>query len=254
MVDVRVPADSAKPSDFATNRLLMTFPPGLRDQLVESARLVSLEEGEIVIEHGEDISRSLFPLGNCAISLSAEIEGGRSIEVTSVGNEGAIGGIVSCGRSPAFARAIVLMPGKALSLPMEVIEQVKATSGHLRNLFCRYSDYLLAQIMQSAACNSFHSIEQRTARWLLTAQDRAGDRLVLTQETLARLLGVQRTTINAVVRQLQDEGQVSVRRGAIEIVSREGLRSRACSCYDSMETHFGDILGESGTGGSEGCN
>ena len=251
MADVPMSANRPSPSDFATNRLLATFPAELRDQLVESARLISLEEGEVVIEHGEDISRSLFPLGNCAISLSAQLEGGRSIEVTSVGNEGAIGGIVSCGRSPAFARAVVLMPGKALSLPMEVIEQVKATSGHMRNLFCRYSDYLLAQIMQSAACNSFHSIEQRTARWLLTAQDRAGDRLVLTQETLARLLGVQRTTINAVVRQLQDEKQVSVRRGAIEILSREGLHRRACSCHDSIERHFGDIIGDSGTGRSD---
>ena len=254
MADVPMPANRPKPGDFATNRLLATFPAELRDLLVESAQLINLEEGEVVIEQGEDISRSLFPLANCAISLSAQLEGGRSIEVTSVGNEGALGGIVSCGHSPAFARAVVLIPGKALSLPMEMVEQVKATSGHLRNLFCRYSDYLLAQIMQSAACNSFHSIEQRTARWLLTAQDRAGDRLVLTQEALARLLGVQRTTINAVVRELQDEKQVSVRRGAIEILNRDGLHSRACSCYDSIESHFGDIIGNSGNGGSKGCD
>lgn len=254
MADLALPASRPTPGDYATNRLLATFPPALRDQLLDSARIVNLEEGEVVIEHGEEISRSLFPLGTCAISLSAQLEGGRSIEVTSVGNEGALGGIVSCGRSPAFARAVVLIPGKALSLPMEVVEQVKATSGHMRNLFCRYSDYLLSQIMQSAACNSFHSIEQRTARWLLTAQDRAGDRLVLTQETLARLLGVQRTTINAVVRELQDEKQVAVRRGAIEILSRDGLHRRACSCYDSIERHFGDIIGDSGNGGSKGCD
>ena len=248
-----MPANRPKPVDFASNRLLATFPPELRDQLLESARLVSLDEGEVVIEHGEDVSRSLLPLGTCAISLNAQLEGGRSI-VTSVGNEGALGGIVSWGHSPAFARAVVLIPGKALSLPMEVVEQVKANSGHLRNLFCRYSDYPLAQIMQSAACNSFHSIEQRTARWLLTAQDRAGDRLVLTQETLARLLGVQRTTINAVVRDLQDENLVSVRRGAIEILSRVGLHRRACSCYDSIDRHFGDVIGDSGNGGSKGCD
>ena len=254
MADVAMPANRPKPADFASNRLLATFPPELRDQLLESARLVSLDKGEVVIEHGEDVSRSLFPLGTCAISLNAQLEGGRSIEVTSVGNEGALGGIVSCGRSPAFARAVVLIPGKALSLPMEVVEQVKANSGHLRNLFCRYADYLLAQIMQSAACNSFHSIEQRTARWLLTAHDRAGDRLVLTQETLARLLGVQRTTINAVVRELQEEKQVSVRRGAIEILSRVGLHRRACSCYDSIDRHFGDVIGDSGNGGSKGCD
>ena len=254
MADISSPADAASPTDFIDNRLLATFPAALRDQLLQSARLISLDDGDVVIEHGEDVSRSLFPLGRCAISLSAQLEGGRSIEVTSIGSEGAIGGIVSCGHSPAFARGLVLMPGKALAVPMEVIEQVKASSGHLRNLFCRYADYLLAQIMQSSACNAFHGIEQRTARWLLTAQDRAGDRLELTQEMLARLLGVQRTTINAVIGQLQDEKQVTVRRGAIEITDRAGLLRRACSCYDSIQKHFGDIIGASGSGGSEGCD
>ena len=244
----------ATSADFDANRLLATFSPDLRDRLLESAQLIDLDEGDIVIEHGEDVARSLFPLGSCVISLSAQLEGGRSIEVSSVGREGAIGGIVSCGRSPAFARAAVLIPGKALALPMGVVEEVKARSGHLRNIFCRYSDYLLAQIMQSAACNSFHSIEQRTARWLLTAQDRAGDRLALTQEVLSRLLGVQRTTINAVIGQLQDEKQVVVRRGAVEIVSREGLLRRACNCYDSVERHFGGIIGPTGNGGSDGCD
>lgn len=247
-------SNSAVSAAFASNRLLSTFPQALRDELAGSAKLIDLSEGEVVIEHGEDVSRSLFPLGTCVISIAAQLEGGRSIEVGSVGREGAIGGIVSCGRSPAFARALVLVPGKALAVPMEIIEQAKLRFGHLRNIFCRYSDFLLAQIMQSAACNSFHGIEQRTARWLLTAQDRAGDQLVLTQETLARLLGVQRTTINAVIGQLQDERQVAVRRGAIEILSRDGLLRRSCSCYDSVEKHFGDIIGPSGTGGSEGCD
>ena len=218
MADVSLPASAASASDFDSNRLLATFPSALRTELLESAKLITLDEGDIVIEHGEDVARSLFPLGSCVISLSAQLEGGRSIEVSSVGREGAIGGIVSCGRSSAFARAIVLIPGKALALPMDVVEQAKAGSGHLRNIFCRYSDYLLAEIMQSAACNSFHSIEQRTARWLLTAQDRAGDRLQLTQEVL------------------------------------DGLRRRACSCYDSLEKHFGGIIGPTGTGGSVGCD
>jgi hypothetical protein len=120
------------------------------------------------------------------ISMIIDLEDGRSVEVASIGKEGAVGGIVSCGHVPAFARAEATVGGPAARVPMRVIEQAKASSGHLRNLFCRYSDYLLAQIMQSVACNSFHSIEQRAARWLLTAQDRAGDRLELTQEALGR--------------------------------------------------------------------
>jgi len=130
----------------------------------------------------------------------------------------------------------------------KVIEEAKGNSAHLRNLFCRYSDYLLAQIMQTVACNSFHPIEARAARWLLTAHDRGGNRLELTQESLAGLLGVQRTTVNAVARELQDEGLITTRRGIIEVHDRAGLEHRSCECYDRVELFFGDIVGEEGTG------
>ena len=89
---------------------------------------------------------------------------------------------------------------------MAALEDAKRRSPFINNLFCRFSDYLLSQVMQSAACTAFHSIPERAARWLLHAQDRAGDRIELTQEALAGLLGVQRTTVNAVLRSLQDEG------------------------------------------------
>ena len=102
-----------------------------------------------------------------------------AIEVASIGNEGAVGGIVSCGEAPAFARAQVQIEGQALEVSLETLEQAKKQSGHIRNLFCRFSDYLLSQVMRSVACNSFHSIDQRAAGWLLTAQDRAGDRITV---------------------------------------------------------------------------
>ena len=124
------------------------------------------------------------------ISMIVELEDGRSVEVASIGKEGAVGGIVSCGHAPAFSRAEAMVAGPALRVPMTIVEEAKTRSGHLRNLFCRYSDYLLAQIMQTVACNSFHSIEARAARWLLTAHDRTGHHLELTQEALAGLLGV----------------------------------------------------------------
>ena len=149
------------------------------------------------------------------ISMIIDLSDGRSVEVASIGKEGAVGGIVSCGHAPAFAHSEVIVAGPALRVPMTILEEAKARSGHIRNLFCRFSDYLLAQVMQSVACNAFHSIESRAARWLLTAQDRAGSRLELTQEALAGLLGAQRTTVNAVSRILQDEGLISSRRGLI---------------------------------------
>ena len=248
------PPSGIEAADFAGNRLLATFPDDLRNRIVDGAEAIWLEQGSSVFQRGEAITRSIFPLGSTTVSLNAEIEGGRSIEAASIGNEGAIGGIVSCGNAPAFSRADVISPGRALAVPMAYLEEAKAQSGHLRNLFCRYSDYLLAQVMQSVACSAFHPIEARAARWLLTAQDRAGPKLQLTQDALARMLGVQRTTINAVARPLQDEGLVRVRRGAIEILSREGLMARSCSCHDAVERFFGSMIGDTGTGSSEGCD
>ena len=148
------------------------------------------------------------------------------------------------------------MPGAAYRVPMKELEDAKSSSPFIANLFCRFSDYLLAQVMQSAACNAFHSIQERAARWLLHAQDRAGDRIDLTQEAFAGLLGVQRTTVNAVVRELAADGLVETGRGNIRVVDRAGLRHRSCECYGLLEEHFGAVIGESGSGAKDapGCD
>ncbi|HXG81079.1 MAG TPA: Crp/Fnr family transcriptional regulator [Sphingomicrobium sp.] len=233
---------------FAGNRLLSTFPPDLRQQLDGRAQMVELDIGARVLRRGVDVAHALFPFGATMVSMVVDLDDGRSVEVASIGREGAVGGIVSCGNIPAFTRAEVIVAGPAARVPMDAIEEAKGRSAHLRNLFCRYSDYLLAQIMQTVACNSFHPIEARAARWLLTAHDRGGNRLQLTQESLAGLLGVQRTTVNAVARELQDEGLITTRRGIIEVHDRAGLERRSCECYNRVERFFGDILGPKGTG------
>jgi CRP-like cAMP-binding protein len=233
---------------FAGNRLLSTFPAEARALIEPAGEVVELQLGSTVHKRGSDVESTFFPFGPAMISLVIDMSKGRSIEVASIGHEGAVGGIVSCGHAPAFTRSEVLVPGHALRVEMKALEDAKMRSGHIRNLFCRFSDYLLSQVMQSVACNAFHPIEQRAARWLLTAQDRAGSRIELTQEALAGLLGVQRTTVNAVVRVLQDEGLIGSRRGAIQILDTVGLRRRACECYQAIESHFADIIGTSGSG------
>jgi CRP-like cAMP-binding protein len=228
---------------FAGNRLLSTFPAEARALIEPFGEIVQLDLGKTIHARGSDVESTFFPFGTTMVSLVVDASGGRSIEVASIGHEGAVGGIVSCGHAPAFARAEVLVPGPALRVGMKALEDAKMRSGHIRNLFCRFSDYLLALVMQSVACNSFHTIEQRAARWLLTAQDRAGSRIELTQEALAGLLGVQRTTVNAIVRVLQDEGLITTRRGAIQVVDRVGLKRRSCECYEVIERHFGAVIG-----------
>ena len=242
--DELIQADEA----FFGNRLLSTFSPEARALVEPYGELVELDPGEVVLTRGEQVRSSLFPAGPTMVTMSVELSGGRSVEVASVGREGAVGGIVSCGHAPAFSRSEVLVGGPAFRVPMKALEEAKNRSPFIANLFCRFSDYLLSQVMQSAACNAFHSIPERAARWLLQAQDRAGDRIELTQEAFAGLLGVQRTTVNAVVRQLQDEGLIAIGRGRIRVADRAGLKRRSCECYQSLEEHFGAVIGTTGRG------
>lgn len=240
-------------SAFAGNLLLATFSPADRGLVEPSGEIVELAVGEQIQRRGKDVEWTYFPFGTTMVSLVVELHDGRSVQVASIGREGAVGGIVSCGHAPAFADAKVMVSGPALRASLTALEEVKNRSSFVGNIFCRFADYLLAEVMQSAACSTFHSIQQRAARWLLTAQDRAGDRIELTQEALADLLGVQRTTVNAVVGSLQELGLIAARRGRVIVVDRAGLKRHSCECYEIVEQHFGAVIGPSGSGGSAGC-
>jgi CRP-like cAMP-binding protein len=238
---------------FAGNRLLSTFAAEARALIEPFAEMVQLEVGDSVLRRGDHVNASLFPVRQTMVSMSVELSDGRSIEVASIGREGAVGGIVSCGHAPAFSHAVVLVGGPAYRVGMEALEEAKRRSTFINNLFCRFADYLLAQVMQSVGCNAFHPITERAAGWLLHAQDRAGDRIELTQEAFAGLLGVQRTTVNAVIRTLQDEGLITTGRGVVRVTDRAGLKRRACECHGTLERHFGAVIGVSGSGGAAGC-
>lgn len=233
---------------FAGNRLLSTFSREARALIEPFGEMIELDSGDVVLTTGEQVESSIFPVGSTMISLTVELDGGRSAEVASIGREGAVGGIVSCGHAPAYSRAQVLVPGRGFQVPMKALEDAKSRSPFIGNLFCRFSDYLLAEVMQSVVCNAFHSIPERAARWLLHAQDRAGDRIELTQEAFAGLLGVQRTTVNAVIQTLQNEGLIATGRGVVRVTDRVGLKRRACECYERLEDHFGAVIGTSGHG------
>src|SRR6476469_10035736 len=210
--------------------------------------MLDLRSGEVVLTRGEQVRASVFPVGPTMISLTVELSSGRTAEVASIGREGAVGGIVSCGHAPAFSRAEVLVPGPAYRVSMDALEDAKSRSPFISNLFCRFSDYLLSQVMQSVACNAYHSISERAARWLLHAQDRSGDRIELTQQAMADLLGVQRTTVNAVLQSLEQEGLIATGRAVIQVTDRAGLQRRSCECYDKLESHFAAVIGATGHG------
>src|SRR6476660_2251650 len=202
---------------FAGNRLLSTFSGEARALIEPFSEVIELAPEQTVLTCGGQVSSSLFPFGPAMVSLVVDLSGGRSVEVASIGREGAVGGIVSCGHAPAFSRAEVLVGGLAFKVPMRSLEEAKSRSPFISNLFCRFSDYLLSQVMQSAACNAYHSIPERAARWLLPAQDRTGDRIELTQEAFAGLLGGQRPTLNAGVQQMSAEGLITTGRVNVRV-------------------------------------
>jgi CRP-like cAMP-binding protein len=228
---------------FASNRLLATLGPAERALLEPYAEIVRLTRGETLICAGDEVSTTYFPLAGSMIAMMVELRDGRPVNVATIGKEGALGGIVSCGSMPAFATSSVQMPGEALKVSTRDVEHLKSRSSHVRDLFCRYADALLAQIMQSVACNTFHPLQARCCRWLLSAHDRvAGEHLPLTQEGLAAMLGVQRTTVTSVARHLQEQGVVSYRRGIVTIRDRSALQRLSCECYSEVEQHFGSVL------------
>jgi CRP-like cAMP-binding protein len=248
VADVTIDERTQVEDTFAGNHLLSTLSAEARALIEPFGSIVQLETGEVVLNRGDEVHASLFPLDPALISLAVEISDGRSVEAALIGLRGAVGGIISCGQAPAFTSASVLVGGPALRVPMQTLEDAKRRSPFIANLFCRFSDYLLSQVMQSVACNAFHSIPERAARWLLQAQDRTGDRIELTQEALAGLLGVQRTTVNAVIQSLQGEGLIETSRGVVRVTDRAGLKRHACECYQRLEDHFAAVIGRSGKG------
>ncbi|WP_245524194.1 Crp/Fnr family transcriptional regulator [Methylobacterium nonmethylotrophicum] len=200
--------------------------------------------GAVLFRAGEDVSYVTFPLHQTAVTLVSRMRDGRMVETATVGHEGAIGGVVSHGYLPAFSEAVVQVSGPVLRLDAERLTQAKLASPSLRDLFVRYADCLLAQVLQSVACNAVHPIEERCLRWLLTFQDRLGTPVLpVTQEMLAEMLGVRRTYLTGVLGSLQRRGLISVRRGQITILDRPKAEQSACECYGKVRHHFRTVLG-----------
>ena len=211
----------------------------LQPQLVEWEG----KRGTVLYEPGDSVEWVYFPCGASIVSFLVVLEDGQAVETALVGREGAVGGIVSQGHLPAYARAQVQFGGRFLRMRSADLEQAKMRSLTLRHLFARYADCVMAQIFQAVACNAAHTIEQRTARWLKSAMDRTGDHEVpLTQEQLAEMLGVGRSYISRILQQLKKRGFLTSQRGRMQVTDLVALEGLACGCNSSVLTHFEDVL------------
>lgn len=199
---------------------------------------------ELLYNPGDDVQVVHFPCGPSLATFLVPNEDGRDVETILVGREGAVGGIVSEGFLPAYTRICVKFGGPFAHIHVGKLDTAKQRSASLRNIFARYADCMLAQIFQSTACNAIHSIEQRTAKWILAAMERTGDEtsVPLTHEQLATLLGVGRSYASRVLQSFKAEGVLETRRGSILVRNRDGLRLRACLCNDAVKMHFEEVL------------
>jgi DNA-binding transcriptional regulator YhcF (GntR family) len=202
------------------------------------------EANALLYNPGDNVEIVHFPCGPSLASYLVANEDGRDVETILVGREGAVGGIVSQGFLPAYTRIMVKFGGPFVRLAIGRLDAAKAKSKTLCNVFARYADCMLAQIFQSTACNAIHSIEQRTAKWIVSAMERTdGDNAVpLTHEQLATLLGVGRSYTSRVIQTFKAEGILETRRGSILVRDPDALKERACLCNESVKNHFEEVL------------
>ncbi|HEV2503640.1 MAG TPA: Crp/Fnr family transcriptional regulator [Mesorhizobium sp.] len=201
------------------------------------------QAGTVLHEPGQTLAHAYFPCETSLVSYLVILDDGQGIETALIGREGAVGGIVSQGDLPTFARAEVQLGGIFLRVRLDDLEGAKSRSMTLRNMFTRYADCLLAQLLQSVACNATHTIEQRTAGWLIAAYERTGSlNVTLTQEQLASMLGVGRSYLSRVFRDLKQAGAIETHRGRTTIHDIDRLRALACECNAAVNHHFDEVL------------
>lgn len=199
--------------------------------------------GDVIYDPGDMVRHAYFPCRSSTISYSVLLDDGRAITTAMIGREGAIGGIVSQGKLPAYARAEVQFAGPFLRVDLVRLEEAKARSLTLQHLFDRYADCLMAQVFQAVSCNAAHTIEQRVARWLCAAMDRIGSpEIPLTHEQLATMLGVGRSYISRVIGSLKARKIVATLRGGMVITDPAQLEHVACTCNASVRRHFHEVL------------
>jgi Crp-like helix-turn-helix domain len=231
-------------ADLLGNGLLAKLREDDCKRLAPLMMRIDLQAKAILQRAGEDVVDTWFPCDSAAAAFTVWMDDANpTVEVALVGSEGAVGGIVSNGNVPAFATCHVQAAGRFLRIKTVALEQCKLDSISLRHWFSRYSDCLLAQIFQTAACNATHTIVQRTAKWLLAGLARTNSvKLEMTQDQLAELLAVGRTYVARVVGQLREEGVLETRRGIFIVKDEAALRQKACRCTTAIENHFDSVL------------
>jgi CRP-like cAMP-binding protein len=199
---------------------------------------VKLELGDLLYAPADPVTFVCWVETGLLSIVASSLEG-QSVETSMIGREGASGLVEACGQGSSYLTVLVQVEGRGWRAPASVCRDLAEQSGAFRRVVWNYAEIMLAEARQSVVCQAMHSVEGRCARWLLETRDRSGvgDRLPLTQEYLAAMLGVQRTTVNPIAGALQRRGLIQYSRGRIDVVDSEGLEQAACDCRRSLTEH-----------------
>ena len=213
------------------NQLIDGLTPEERARIVPHLQVMPLTLGKVLYEPGGTLRHVFFPIDSI-VSLLYVLENGASAEISVVGNEGLIGIALFMGGETTPSRAIVQSAGTAYRLPAQLFKDEFHRSGPMQLQLLRYTQALITQMAQTAVCNRHHSVDQQLCRWLLLSLDRlATNRLTMTQELIADMLGVRREGVTEAAGKLQKLGVISYRRGEITVLNRPELERLCCECY-----------------------
>ena len=224
------------------NRLLEAF--GEPALAVLSSHLIEtpLSLDRVLGEAGDAVDSVYFPSSG-VVSMITVLDDGRAVESLTVGREGAVGLLPALGDPAWSTRALVQIAGTAWRVTSQHLRNATRAQPAILDVAIRYAQATEANLYQSAACNASHPIEARLCRWLLTCEDRVGDHVLpLTQDYLAMMLGVQRTSVTAAAQAIQRRGLMEYDRGRITILDRAGMERAACGCYRATEDTYAALL------------
>jgi CRP-like cAMP-binding protein len=229
-------------SIHSSNHMLAALTATDRDALLPHLKVVELPQEMVLFDAGDPIKAVYFPhIG--IVSLVVDLSSGDMIEAAMVGQDGVVGGSAALNGGLSLNKAVVQLAGRASVGDVEHVRSLADSSAAFRTALMRHEQFLMAQAQQSAACNASHAAEARISRWLLRCRDLAGsDDIALTQEFLAEMMGVRRTSVSLVANTLQQAGLIKYRRGHIRVLDVEGLQDAACECYGTVKSHAGRLL------------
>jgi CRP-like cAMP-binding protein len=228
--------------DLRQNHLLAALPAEESARLFPNLELVPMPLGDAVCEPGVPMRYVYFPT-TAIVSLLYVMEDGASAEIAVVGNEGIVGVSLFMGGETTTSRAVVQSAGHAYRLKAQLLKDAFFRAGPLQLLLLRYTQALLTQMAQTAVCNRHHTVDQQLCRWLLLSLDRLpSNKLTMTQELIANMLGVRREGVTEAAGKLQHAGLIHYSRGRITVVDRPGLEARVCECYEVVKKEFDRLL------------